>query len=544
MSASESSKPSAAAFQRPRLLTLGLVLLLAAGLRVFAWSRATMMMNDGPDFLWQAQRLLEGDWAAALSHPYHPLYAGLIAGLSWLGVETVHAAVGVSIGGALALVVATWGLTRIAFPAMPRAPAAAALVAAITSRFITYTSDVQSEGLYVGLAGLALWACMSAAARDGCKRRLALAGLLTGLTYLTRPEGLFLCLPFAIWLAASPWRLPRRLAGVAAFAFGLLAVSLPYVLAMHSATGIWGLSLKPSLQFSGLTGEPVVHLAPASSPMGWGEVPRAISPRALRRQQREQADLQRQLEEERAELPEVQAKDAGFFSFDDPPTAPTRAPRSSWGPAASRSLALLAGAMRPEFGLLAILGCAALLRHRRRLGVGLMVALLGWLALTAVHLRANDYMSNRHSLMAMVMLVPVTGAGLLALWDWHLLTRMFAILCLLVGLASGVHDRRKGNEPRLQALAWVAENTQSQQGFATHRRRDGWYAGRFALVTRMPCRDIDLKRQLERRDIPYLVFDEHKLQRDQPKWLEQGLVEEVARFGENDDTVLVLSPRF
>ena len=42
------------------------LLLLAVAVRLFAWSRAAMMMNDGPDFLLQAERLLAGDLRAIL----------------------------------------------------------------------------------------------------------------------------------------------------------------------------------------------------------------------------------------------------------------------------------------------------------------------------------------------------------------------------------------------------------------------------------------------------------------------------------------------
>ena len=58
---------------------LGGVLIAAAVLRAVRWQVTAVMFNDGPVFLALAQALDRGDWAAALSHPFHPLYPALIA---------------------------------------------------------------------------------------------------------------------------------------------------------------------------------------------------------------------------------------------------------------------------------------------------------------------------------------------------------------------------------------------------------------------------------------------------------------------------------
>jgi hypothetical protein len=43
------------------------LLAATAALRAVAWHNATVMTSDGPDFLWQAQRLLAGDAAGRRS---------------------------------------------------------------------------------------------------------------------------------------------------------------------------------------------------------------------------------------------------------------------------------------------------------------------------------------------------------------------------------------------------------------------------------------------------------------------------------------------
>lgn len=534
---------------QPRLSTLLAILALAALLRGIAWHRALMMMNDGPDFLWQALRFLDGDWSAALSHPYHPLYAGLAALVSLAGPGIETSALLVSVLGGLAVVVSAWGLGRLAFPDRPAVPAASALVAAVAARFTQYSSDIQSDGLFAGLAMLAAWAVVSAARHDGSKGRLFLAGVLTGLTYLARPEGLFLFLLVGLWVVASPARIPRRVLSSLSFVAGALLLVIPYVVSLHEITGIWGLSLKPSLQYAGLRDGPAAHLSPAGSPMSWDYVPPAVSPRRLRQMEEEAEAAQPD------GVPEVRAKEGRMLSlpwFSRAPAAPVAvvplavAPgsRGDWGRAVNESLASYSSSLRVELILLIIPGFVVLFRRRRSLAFGALAVQVAWLAITCWHLRTNDYITNRHFQIAQGLLLPVAGAGLVVLWTSGRALQVAAVLILLVSCLAGTVQRRGENGPRLAALAWVKEHTTPAQHFATHRRRDGWYAQRTALSTRMPVKDRVFARYLAAADVPYLVFDVEKLEEDQPHWIPDGLVEVVQRFEDGGDAVYVLAPRF
>ncbi len=497
-----------------------------------------MMMNDGPDFLWQAARLVEGDWSSALSHPYHPLYAGLTALVSAAGVGLEASAIVVALVGGLLTVLAAWGLARLAFPDEPAAPACAALVAAVAARFVEFGSDVQSDGLFAGLALSAVWATVSAARRDGARGRLALAGVLAGLTYLVRPEGLFLALLPASWVVASPARLVPRAGHALAFAGGLLLLVTPYVVALHEVTGVWGLSLKPSLAYAGLgEGESTWH-APADSPLGWPYVPPEVSPRRLRELREAEEDA----------TPAVRAKEGslgGAWPFAAPVVlAQLPEARGDWPRAVNESVRGWLAALRGELLLLLIPGVVVLVRRNRRLALGLLVVQLAWLGVTTWHLRSSDYITNRHYLLAQGMLLPVCGAGLIAMWRAHRVTQVLAVLALLVSGAAGTAPRREENGPRLEALAWVREHTTPDQLFATHRHRDGWYAERVAVSLRMPVHRRSLLRLLEEHDLPYLVLDEDKLEELQPDWLPDGDVVLVERFEGDGETVLVLRPSF
>ncbi len=552
---------------RPRLITLLGILALALGLRGLAWQRALMMMNDGPDFLWQALRFLDGEWSAALSHPYHPLFAGLtalVAGLRGVtelgsdpgaaiglggGTSLETSALAVSVAGGLLVVVATWGLAKLAFPNSPRVPACAALVAAVAARFVAFSSDVQSDGLFAGLSLAAVWALVSAAQRGACGRRLAAAGLLTGLAYLTRPEGLFVCFALVLWLVAQPGALRSRVRGVLLFTGGALLLVLPYVVALHQVTGVWGLSLKPSLQFAGLSDSTQIQPAPAGSPMSWAYVPTVLGERRARKAAEElpprQGSLQGTLNNGTTWLPMP-----GLSLLALPPLAA----KADWGRALNVTLKGYVSALRGELVLLALLGIVPLLRQRRSLAMGLLAMQLGWLAVSCWHVRTSDYITNRHFLMAHALLLPIAGAGLLSLWTagksaaarpWLRNTlRTLAVLCLVVSALAGTAPRRDENGPRLEALAWVSKHTSVEQSFATHRHRDGWYAHRVAITTRMPVKDRLFARRVQEQNVRYLVFDEDKLLEHQPHWIEQGLVSLVQSFEGEGDTVLVLEPHF
>jgi hypothetical protein len=145
----------------------------------------------------------------------------------------------------------------------PVAGAATAWVAALGPGLSTtlVNRGAGSEAEYILLVVTALWLVVSAADRRGRAQlvRVAGAGLLVGLAYLTRPEGLFVAVPLGVGSLAlavrrtgvhlrdegGPRRLARATAPVAAaFAIPLLACVAPYAAYLHGNTGQWELSAK------------------------------------------------------------------------------------------------------------------------------------------------------------------------------------------------------------------------------------------------------------------------------------------------------------
>lgn len=91
------------------------ILALAFALRAIMAVRTSVMFEDGPHFLAVAKLFANGDWAEALSHPYHPLYSGLIAAFELLIHDWDVAALSVSVIGGTAAVLALYLFLRDAF---------------------------------------------------------------------------------------------------------------------------------------------------------------------------------------------------------------------------------------------------------------------------------------------------------------------------------------------------------------------------------------------------------------------------------------------
>ncbi len=621
---------------RPARGWLVAALALAVALRLLSWSQSTLMMNDGPDFLWQAERILASDWDAALSHPYLPLYAIFTAGVARAAGDLVVAGLLVSIAGGLLLVLASWGLGRRVPGARLVAPCAA-LAAAINVRAVNYTADIQSDGLFAGLVLCALWAMWTCHERAGGRVLAGTAGVLTGLAYLTRYEGLYLCLPWAGLVAASfvttRARAPMVRASLA-FALCLTLVAAPYIAKVHDLTGQWTVSIKPSAMRMGLSDADEFLLAPAESPLGWPFIPRmqrpegstdarapeadghpgdarpATSganasrapgdadvrdpPRGVPRTEKaphdaaadaaadptggqDAADSARPGDESAevdvdgtpplpAEDESADAPSAGHDSLRADDDASARAPDARAAPRVAgfltsplaardvgrRSVAALAlevlrgfvHTLRGEGLVLALAGGCVLWRRRRALLAFLLGASAGWLAVLSVHLHVNGYLSNRHFITAIVPMLPVCGAGIAwfgAAVTWR---RIVLALALFESARASTWPQRDDKRPRLDALAWVREHTEPDAWFLTQRRRDGFYASRRAIVTNMPCRDDSTLKVLRAHDVAYAVFSLDSLEEHQPRWIDGERFEEVARFSDAGETVLVLRPTF
>jgi hypothetical protein len=525
-----------------RTLPLTLIVALAVGLRLLAWHNAVQIANDGTDFLWQAQRLLDGDIGAALDHPYHPLYAAATALVAPLAGNLLTAAVAVSIASGVLIVMAVWGLARLALPDRIDIAVATALLAACHDRTLLLTSDVMADGLFLALLLLALLLLFRAEQSVQVRWPLLPVGLLAGASYLTRPEGLFVALVVVLWLLAGLTRrsarrgrpLPSRgryLAGGGLFLAGLAICVLPYAWRIHERTGSWNLSLKPSLSMLGLA-ESLPPTIPRDCPIA--------SPRIGPSTPGDQP------EEERQEAGSPDPSPAPAEEADAPPGEFLERLKVS----ALETTLTFFRALRYDLLMLALIGLPVFLRRRPGLLVMLLLVVGGWLGMATLQLHVNGYLSRRYLLAPALLVVPLSGSGLVTLWRGlqksgtvTFFLRVLVVLIVVALTASGARKRHTNHWPRVWALSWVSAQTDGDERIGVPRRKDGWYADRPVMVLSTPIPDERLLAAMERHDVRLLVLDVERVEREAPHWLEGGPFDERVRFGDGAQAVVVLERR-
>lgn len=228
-------------------LLLGLLVRIAIGLTDDAPS------TDETAYLRSGLSLIGGEGFQRSGQPelHFPPLVPFLLGVTSKVVSDPHTATVVLTclsGAALVVPLALLG-RRLAGPP---AGVAAAWIAALAPGMATMPAarGAGSEAEYVVLV---VGAVVSAIAAVGRRERAQLAcaaaaGLLAGLAYLTRPEGLLVAVPLGVVIAAgavrSRARVASRLAMVSAFAVPLALCLLPYVWFLHHHTGEWELTAK------------------------------------------------------------------------------------------------------------------------------------------------------------------------------------------------------------------------------------------------------------------------------------------------------------
>ncbi len=469
-------------------LALGLA---AAGVRAIAWQRTAALFDDGPIFLALAQALLDGQAADVVQHPYHPLYPALIAIGGWIGLELETAAAWISIlsGGATVVAFALW--LDEAFDR--RTAWVGGTILSLHPYAVSFSADVQSDGLYLALfawSALFLWR----APQRGRASDWALAGGLSGLAYLARPEGLGLALLGGValvgWVLAGrsgSARIRPAIHAKAAFAALAVAAAVPtgaYLVALHDETGSWRLTQKKSL--SAMAGLEDAAPPSAASPLS---APAAL-PRAGDRPQ-----------------------PSGF---------PDRAASAAWELYRS-SVSVFRFELLPflAIGLFAARGRPGW-RGAFAGGIGLAYGVL-----LAALVATAGYVSRRHALPPLLPLLgyaasgmAVTASAILARWpgsagavgsasDWRPVALVAAVLVLAWG-PRDVAPRRLDRLAERRAAEWVREHRSDPGPIAAGRPRVAYYADRpyVPLPSGPPG---GMLHYLRSHGVRYVIVDESKL---------------------------------
>ncbi len=258
--------------QRATPWRLPLIVAIAIAARIWRWIDTDAIFADGPRFIEIAQAAGAGEWAAVFADDFHPLYPLLTAVVqSWMG-DWESAAATVSIATGALAVLFLYALVHAAFGSRPAWIAAAIL--ALHPRAIDFTSDVQSEGLYLAMFLGAVWTGWRVVSTPSL-RWAAGCGCLAGLAYLVRPEGLGpvalvgLIGLFEIVRRRIPWK--QGLACGIALGVGLALTAAPYVWSMSNASGSLTLTHKKSISavlgIDDPSGAPKARIPAPSAPL-------------------------------------------------------------------------------------------------------------------------------------------------------------------------------------------------------------------------------------------------------------------------------------
>jgi hypothetical protein len=465
-------------------------------LRAQHWAREDVLFNDGPEFLRVTQAMAARDWGRALADDYHPLYSFAILATQLAAPLPndgfVSAAVLVSVLAGVASVLCLYLFVRSAFGAAAAWPAALAL--AVHPYALRFSADVQSDGLYLALflgSVAALWAAL----RGGAPALAGWAGSLSGLAYLTRPEGVGVALVGGALGSLRALRgegsRARWAAWLAALGAGCLLVMTPYLVSLRVETGQWRLTKKKSLERVAFLDEaPPASLPPVSAPAGAAssgapvQGPQASTPTPLQ------------------VSPSPHGRGSVLLAF----------------------LSALTSTARPEIVLLLIFG---VLSSRGSPGpralfvlalFGLYMAVLLGLALH------YGYLSRRHALPPIVLTFGYVGLGLPALGEAlaSVGQRVFraraaprprlalglGLLCLLVpslGKELRSHDHRGLAERR--AAEWLRAEGLAPGPVAASKDRVAYYADApFVSLRQAP--EAGLVADLKARGARYLIVEE------------------------------------
>jgi len=458
---------------------LAWILLAALGLRgLVAW-RNEVIFNDGPAFLQIAQWMQQGDWNAALSHPYHPLYPALVALVHGIVPDWECAAVACSIGAGVASVFVIHRFLRGAYG--EQVAWIGAWLLAMHPYAVRFSADVQSDTVYLALF-LAALTGLHPALRDQRPVLAFVAGLFAGLAYLTRPEGVG---PVVVGMGLAGvavlrgrWAPGRALGWAAALAAGLALTAGPYVVALRALGGEWTLTRKKSLlELAGLGRGPseaeyALRLGETDLPLWLLALAIVVVGGALI-----------------AGLRSLRIGRAGIALGVVGVTllAAVAAPAES---------AVMAGVvvstLRPELLVLVALGFAVGTREVPGLRTLFVASVLGlYAAVLFGLLLVYGYVSRRHALPPVVLLLGPAALGVPVMADALGVAarrvsaarpsqRFWIVVVLLVvtaiALPKGLRDHRSEELAGRRAADWLAPRVQPPAVLASGRSKLGYYA--------------------------------------------------------------------
>jgi hypothetical protein len=496
-------------------------MVVAAMLVGFALRVAIGLTDDAPAtdetaYLRSGASLVEGDGYQRDGHPelHFPPFVPFLLGLGSEVTSDPHTVTVVLTcvsSTALILPLALLG-RRIAGPVGGIATAwVAALGPGLSTTLVNRGAGSEAE--YTLLVVSALWLVVSAVDHAGRARawRVFGAGLLVGLAYLTRPEGLFIALPLGVAvlvLAARRPGQPARLRRLdvqglrigapllALFLVPIVACIVPYAMYLHDNTGQWQLSAKTQ----------------DASIEAWHAVARA----------------------------DREARDSVLYALDETGFE-FAAGRSSLVTLAREDPAGYLGIVRANFGALAtsivspvtnqwlswlllplpLWGLAVFgAWHRRRSGVVRLLLAVGALPVATA---LAFFVQPRYLIIAVALATPLVGAAIAALSTaWRRPVMLAVVALLALSSVQAFHSEAAGwwhpsdHSDQREAGEWIAANTRPGDRVMTRSMVVDYYADRPTMA--IPYASMsDILRYGRHYGARYLVVDWYTAVRLRPQ---------------------------
>ena len=493
-------------------LNILMLFFLALIVRLIALERIYLISRDSIKFLALAKYYFSGLFLKGLSDTYHPLYPILISLFGGVSGDFEFAGKLISLTLSSFTVIFVYLLGKTIYDS--KTGLIGGLFFIVQPQCVWCSVDVLSDStflfflvvaFYLGIKGgkeekKILWWCLG-------------AGICSGLAYLTRPEGIFVVFFLLGWYFLQ-WifhnkKITHFLAasGIVFFAFFLVAT--PYILFIKIHTGTWQISMKVSVVSM------VRSLEEAREEKTATEViPSPPSPKDV---------------EVKVAAPAVQSKERA----DGQALAPIK-PRepfqggNMWKSMTYPSLRFIETYHFLFFLFLLFGTWTEIKRKERTLGVVLLLFVATYLVGLCYLYYTVSYVSRRHFLPAIIISLPLAGAGFweiqrqLSKWmmrwgvTWGKKIASYSaviilLITLLILIPTALKPQGEDKLPLKQAAFWIKENKKKPfPMIMSNEPLVGYYAGgRNRLIPALSYPDF--VHYINTEQVDYLVFSERDI---------------------------------
>ncbi len=484
---------------------------LALIVRLIALERIYLISRDSIRFLALAKYYFSGLFLKGLSNAYHPLYPLLISLFGGVSGDFEFAGKLISLTLSSFTVIFVYLLGKTIYDS--KTGLIGGLFFIVQPLCVRCSVDVLSDStflfflvvaFYLGIKGgkeekKVLWWCLG-------------AGICSGLAYLTRPEGIFVVFFLLGWYFLQ-WifhnkKITHFLAasGIVFFAFFLVAT--PYILFIKIHTGTWQISMKASVVSM------VRSLEEAREEKTATEViPSPPSPKDV---------------EVKVAAP-VQSKERADGQALSPikPREPFQG-GNMWKSMTYPSLRFIETYHFLFFLFLLFGTWTEIKRKERTLGIVLLLFVATYLVGLCYLYYTVSYVSRRHFLPAIIISLPVAGAGFweiqrqLSKWmmRWNVTggkkiashsALIILLITLLILIPTALKPQGEDKLPLKQAAFWIKENKKKPfPMIMSNEPLVGYYAGGNNLL--IPALSYpDFVNYINTEQVDYLVFSERDI---------------------------------